>query len=165
MSEQDIEKQINDKDLNAPRLTPEFIDSIPSTGSYYVFPGTQLTVCCLTLKNGFTVTGESACASPENFDEEIGRKIAHENARDKIWVLEGYLLKQKLYEEVTGTFLDRLLKEVFELEEKIKKLSTFIHSDKFYSLKPEQRILLTKQLEVMLSYGEILLKRVAAEKE
>ncbi|GJG71287.1 hypothetical protein NIHE100087_17690 [Enterobacter hormaechei] len=51
------------------------------------------------LRNGFTVTGESACASPENFDAEIGRKIARENAVNKIRVLEGYLLKQKLSEK------------------------------------------------------------------
>lgn len=58
-----------------------------------------LTFCVLVLKNGFTVTGESACASPENFDEEIGRKIARQNAVNKIWLLEGYLLKQKLSEQ------------------------------------------------------------------
>ncbi len=51
----------------------------------------------MVLVNGFTVTGESACASPENFDEEIGRKIAREMARNKIRMLEGYLLKQQLY--------------------------------------------------------------------
>ena len=51
------------------------------------------------LANGFTVTGESACASPENFNAEIGRKIARDNARNKIWAFEGYLLKQKLYEQ------------------------------------------------------------------
>ena len=56
-------------------------------------------MCCLTLQNGFTVTGESACASPENFDAEIGKKIARDNARNKIWMLEGYLLKQKLHDE------------------------------------------------------------------
>jgi hypothetical protein len=55
-----------------------------------------LTFCVLVLRNGFTVTGESACASPENFDEEIGRKIARENAKQKIWVLMGYELKTKL---------------------------------------------------------------------
>ncbi|HHW8768572.1 TPA: Gp49 family protein, partial [Salmonella enterica] len=57
-----------------------------------------LTFCVLVLKNGFTVTGESACASPENFDPEIGRKIARSNAIAKIWPLEGYLLKQQLHE-------------------------------------------------------------------
>lgn len=55
-----------------------------------------LTFCVLVLRNGFMVTGESACASPENFDPEIGRTIARRNARDKIWALEGYLLKSRL---------------------------------------------------------------------
>lgn len=58
-----------------------------------------LTFCILVLENGFTVTGESACASPENFNEEIGRNIAYENAIDKVWLLEGYLLKQNLHEQ------------------------------------------------------------------
>lgn len=57
-----------------------------------------LTFCVIILKNGFTVTGESACASPENFDPEIGRKIAYDNAFNKIWLLEGYLLKEKLHD-------------------------------------------------------------------
>lgn len=57
-----------------------------------------LTFCVLVLKNGFTVTGESACASPENFDAEIGRKIARQNAVQKIWPLMGYALKQSLFE-------------------------------------------------------------------
>lgn len=55
-----------------------------------------LTFCVLVLKNGFTVTGESACASPENFDAEIGRKIARQNAEQKIWPLMGYELRSKL---------------------------------------------------------------------
>lgn len=98
MSEQEIEKEIQAKNLNAPRLTPDLIDSVIADVEYHVFPKTCLTVCCMTLKNGFTITGESACASPENFDQEIGQKVAYENAREKIWGLEGYLLKQRLYE-------------------------------------------------------------------
>lgn len=82
--EQVIEKEIQAKGLNAPRLTPEHIDSVIVSEAYYVFPGTTMTVCALTLRNGFQVTGESAAASPENFNEEIGRKIAHTNARQKI---------------------------------------------------------------------------------
>ena len=50
------------------------------------------------MKNGFTVTGEIACASPENFDAKLGRKIARQNAAQKIWPLMGYALKQKLHE-------------------------------------------------------------------
>ena len=59
----------------------------------------RLTICILELKNGFTVTGESACASPENFDAELGRKIARANAVNKIWPLMGYALKEKLHHE------------------------------------------------------------------
>lgn len=55
-----------------------------------------LTFCVLVLRNGFTVTGESACASPENFDAEIGRKIARQNAVQKIWPLMDYELRTKL---------------------------------------------------------------------
>lgn len=61
-----------------------------------------LTFCVLVLRNGFTVTGESACASPENFNAEIGRRIARENAVAKIWPLEGYLLRQRLHEGVVS---------------------------------------------------------------
>lgn len=96
MTEQAIEKEIQEKNLNAPRLTPDLIDAAIKEEDYHVFEKTCLTVCCLTLRNGFTVTGESACVSPENFDAEIGRKIARENARNKIWMLEGYLLKERL---------------------------------------------------------------------
>lgn len=115
-TEQQIEKEIQDKGLNAPRLTPEIIDS-KIVGVEYILtrdvckrdngveifdapePLQTLTFCILTLENGFTVTGESACASPENFDAEIGKKIAYQNAREKIWLLEGYLLKQRLKEQ------------------------------------------------------------------
>ena len=125
-NEQSIEQDIQSKGLNAPRLTPEHIDSVIQSvhfftagdgyagvlasseefnslpeGERFINPPQQLdllTFCVLILKNGFTVTGESACASPDNFDAEIGKKIAYQNAREKIWMLEGYLLKQKLYE-------------------------------------------------------------------
>lgn len=91
-----IETEIQAKGLNAPRLTPSLIDETIVSEQYHVFAGTTLTVCALTLRNGYIVTGESAAASPENFDQAIGRKIARENARNKIWGLEGYLLREKL---------------------------------------------------------------------
>jgi hypothetical protein len=98
MSEQAIESEIVQKGLTAPRITPDDIDRVIDKVQFHVFEGTCLTVCCLTLKNGFNTVGESACASPENFDRELGEKIAYRNARDKIWALEGYLLKSKLHE-------------------------------------------------------------------
>ena len=96
-TELQIENEIQTKGLNAPRLTPQLIDETIVNESYHRLTDV-LTVCVLTLRNGFTVTGESACASPENYNEEIGNKIAKDNAREKIWVLEGYLLKQRLFE-------------------------------------------------------------------
>jgi hypothetical protein len=127
-SEQQIEQEIQSKNLNAPRLTPDHIDSVIQSvhfftagdgyagalasseefnslpeGERFINPPQQLdllTFCVIVLKNGFTVTGESACASPENFNAEIGQKIAYENARNKIWQLEGYLLKEKLNHQI-----------------------------------------------------------------
>ena len=94
-----IEEQLQEKGLNAPRLNPNSIDDVIVTKQFHVFENTTLTVCCILLKNGFTVTGESAAVSMENFDRVIGEQIAYANARDKIWALEGYLLKNKLYTE------------------------------------------------------------------
>lgn len=94
--EQAIEAAIQEKGLTAKRITPDMIDAEIVAEDYHVFPGSQLTVCCLTLRNGFTVTGESACASPENFNAEIGQTIAKSNARDKIWPLLGFRLRDEL---------------------------------------------------------------------
>ena len=119
-SEKQIEQEIQDKGLTAPRVTPQRIEEVIEDVQYFTagdgaygyqtreetvdvatYPSALdlLTFCVITLKNGFTVTGESACASPENFNEEIGRKIAYDNAKNKIWPLEGYLLKEQLYKE------------------------------------------------------------------
>jgi hypothetical protein len=100
--EQGIEDEIQSKGLNAPRLSPEKIDATIAETQYYVFPNTVTTVCCLTLQNGYTVIGKSAPASEDNFDKELGEKIAFANAREQIWALEGYLLKQELHEEAEG---------------------------------------------------------------
>jgi hypothetical protein len=116
MNDQQIEQEIQAKGLTAPRITPQHIEATIASEHYFTAEeGAQgalaktcpelgmenpslalLTFCVLVLKNGFTVTGESACASPENFDAELGRKIARQNAVNKIWPLEGYLLKQQL---------------------------------------------------------------------
>ena len=118
-----IEQEILNKGLTAPRITPADVEANIASEHYFTaedgasfalvnassqqtislpdFPESLglLTFCVLVLKNGFTVTGESACASPENFDAEVGQKIARRNAVDKIWPLMGYELKTRLYEE------------------------------------------------------------------
>lgn len=78
-------------------LTQASIEAVVLREAYHVFPGTTLTVCCLTLRNGFHVTGESACADPALFNAAKGQEIARANAVQKIWALEGYLLRQMLH--------------------------------------------------------------------
>lgn len=93
LDEQATEAELQAKGLNAPRQTPSTIDAQIVSEAYHLFPGTTLMVCALTLRNGFMVTGESRPAFDSNFDAEVGRKIARDNARDKIWALEGYLMR------------------------------------------------------------------------
>lgn len=95
-NELQTEFTIQAKGLNAPRLSPADIDAAIVGEDFYVFPGTTVTVCCLKLKNGFTVVGQSACVSADNFDAGLGRDAARDDARRKIWPLEGYLLRDRI---------------------------------------------------------------------
>ena len=124
MSDQAIEQEIQAKGKTAARVTPADIEANIVSEHYFtagdgyagalsiseefaekqdaervINPPEQLdllTFCVLVLRNGFTVTGESACASPENFDADIGRKVARQSAVQKIWPLMGYELRSKL---------------------------------------------------------------------
>lgn len=89
--------QLNEKLEASPavRVTPQRLDEVIEKSTFYNHG--LLTICVLDLINGFTVTGESACASPANYNKDIGEKIAFDNAKNKIWALEGYLLRQKLF--------------------------------------------------------------------
>ncbi len=122
---QDLESAIVAAGANvAPRVTPADIEANIASEYYFTAgqgvygdgpwargeigpfgePGRKpdaldlLTFCVLRLRNGFTVTGESACASPENFNAAIGRRIARENAVAKVWPLMGYALRSQLKE-------------------------------------------------------------------
>ena len=78
------------------KVTQEDIDNCIVSEQYHLFENTTLMVCALVLRNGFVVTGESACASAQEYDEGVGKSIAFQNAKNKIWALEGYLLKEEL---------------------------------------------------------------------
>lgn len=93
-------------------MTLERIESIIVKEEYHRLTPV-LTVCVLTLANDFTVTGESACASPENFDEEIGQKIARQQAVNKVWMLEGYVLKNQL--SVGKDVVDSIARVTYEV--------------------------------------------------
>ncbi len=81
------------------RVTNQSIDARIDKVEYQRLPGTTLTICIITMVNGFTVTGESACADPDEYNQERGEEIAYENAFKKLWPLEGYLLKERLYQQ------------------------------------------------------------------
>lgn len=83
----------------APTITAEGIKEEIEWSYFFVVPDTTLTICVLGLSNGFTVTGESACVSPEKFNAAMGEQIAYDNAFNKIWQLEGYRLACRLAEE------------------------------------------------------------------
>ena len=89
-----------DKNLSAPSITLRDVDAAIKQEDYYVFPGTTTTVCLLVLVNGFTVIGESACVSVENFDEETGRIVARANACNKVWAYLGYQLTEDLFRNI-----------------------------------------------------------------
>ena len=113
MNEQEIHAEALEKGLNAPRVLPEHIDDVILYAHYHSPADTLsadfvanhpdvaqslrlLTQCTIVMLNGFTVTGESACASAENYNAELGRKVAYDNARKKIWPLMGFLLKEHI---------------------------------------------------------------------
>lgn len=105
-NEKELEMKLQALGLDAPRLNPGAVNKVIRDVQFHVFPGTTTTVCCITLANGFNVTGTSASASPENFNESIGRQVAYDNARNCIWELEGYLLKQSLFLAESGLGTD-----------------------------------------------------------
>jgi len=94
-NETEIEGLCEEKRLDGPRLHPEDIDAVIVSKTFTKLPSGKAMICEITLRNGFTVRGEAACVSPENFDQEIGEKVSFENAREKVWQLEGYLLQEK----------------------------------------------------------------------
>lgn len=117
MNDHETEQEIQAKGMTAPRVTLADIEANIASEHYFTagdgaaaaiyaeclseidsLPAALdlLTFCVLVLKNGFTVTGESTCVSPGNFDAELGRKIARQNAIEKIWPLMGYELRTRI---------------------------------------------------------------------
>ncbi|WP_349016780.1 Gp49 family protein [Pseudomonas sp. PS01300] len=198
MNDKAIEQQIQAKGLNAPRIKPDdikanilselYFTAFDGITGYYVNDGREihptardelpktlglLTFCVLTLRNGFTVTGESACASPENFDPEIGRRIARENAIAKVWPLMGYELRSKLAAAAAPHPLagdlshypphqQRVLVEYVDLGDKLTKLNGFLETDLFKSLPAAEQERMTVQRGAMSEYHGVLADRIAA---
>ena len=122
-----------------------------------------LTLCVIVLKNGFTVTGESACADPKKFNAEIGRTIARANALNKVWPLMGYVLRSQLA-GMSGLLepeghKDRVRVEANDLALKLKKLGAFIETD-MDGIPPVDQQSLRDQYKAMSEYLDILKARI-----
>ena len=199
-TDQQIEQDIQAAGANvAPRITPADIEANITSEHYFTAaqgalgfacnkdwfdgldgpfgePGRErgaldlLTFCVLVLRNGFTVTGESACASPENFNAEIGRKVARANAVAKVWPLMGYELKERLYQRTLPpvaptappptTFRERLLIEKDQLDERLTKLGAFIDTPAFRALPGPEQSDLRSQHVSMQDYSFLLGRRL-----
>lgn len=196
-----IEQEIQAKASTAPRVTPGDIEAEISAEFYFTAndavnsaaknqggdfsgplvirrddtyaegPLSLLTFCVLLLKNGFTVTGESACASPENFNANIGRSVARENAKEKIWPLLGFRLRDRLSDPVRQTIgvanvaphTQRVLDERTELKDRHSKLSAFILDNPIFLNLPEaEQARLQKQEQLQAQLLGVLDERIAA---
>lgn len=80
------------------KLEPLDIENVIAKEEYIILNGTTTTLCHLTLKNGYTVIGKSACVDPAKFDADVGARLARADAVRQIWPLEGYLLQQRVWE-------------------------------------------------------------------
>lgn len=177
MNDQAIEQEIQAKGLTAPRLTPSDIDAAIIGETFTTLPSGKVMVCELTLRNGFTVRGEAATVSKANFNEEIGQKISRENARNKVWELEGYLLQERLASQPKAQpapgaahpgystmqpHQQRVVDEQAELDGRLAKLNTFINSALFSTLDGDEQDRLERQATTMAMYSDILSDRIAA---
>jgi len=91
---------VNQPPISA-RLTPADIDAAIVGERYQTFPDTTVTVALLTLRNGAHVVGYNYGAiDPTRQDWDEGKAAARAMAVEKIWELEGYLLRKRLNERV-----------------------------------------------------------------
>ena len=97
---------MNEKELDSaiaatpyPKVTKEGIEARISAVDYIVINNSTVTICSIKMVNGFSVRGESACVDPRNFNAEIGQKIAYQDAFNKLWQLEGYLLAEQIFSQ------------------------------------------------------------------
>jgi hypothetical protein len=81
-----------------PKVTKDSIEAKIAKVDYLVLPDSTVTLCNITLKNGYSVRGESACVDPRNFNVEIGKGLAYKQAFDRLWPLEGYLLAENRHQ-------------------------------------------------------------------
>jgi hypothetical protein len=182
MNDQAIEQEIQAKGKTAPRVTPAQIEALMQRIVYTsdVRPNGSTTTLVHAFLDGsfFLASGVSACVSVENFDAEIGLKIATDNAeraaREKLWELEGYALNRALANQQPAPgaahagystmqpHQQRVVDEKVELDDKAEKLNKFFSTGTFNGLPLDERQRLRNQLATMYEYSNILAERIAA---
>jgi len=163
MNDQQIEAEVQAKGLTAPRVrladiedAIERIDIVKHVST----SGQVLRWAVLNMRNGFAITGRPSCSvSPENDNEELGKKIATDNAISEAWALLGYELKSKLA-ATPKDFRDRVRLEKSELDEKREALAAFFGTSTFAALPGAEQARLREQLDAMRDYSRILLERI-----
>ena len=153
--------------MTAPSVTIEAVEAAILKETYTLLPNGRTMVCQLTLfdngDTGFTVEGQSACVSKENFDHVKGAKYARQRALDKVWEMLSYSLakdfdtQRKLEGE---TFKDRLLREQSQLEERITKLQAWFENPNFWIMSTDEREDQKQQHVAMLGYKYALDRRI-----
>lgn len=138
------------------KVTKEAINAKITDVSFIHLPGTTVTICSITLENGYSVRGESACVDPAGYVESVGRDLAYQNAFDKIWPLEGYLLAEKLHCKAN---IDVSWAKVRAAKEDILRLSpTPATPDYPYSQVPDGQQRVTDEFEEITSRLAMLLE-------
>lgn len=188
MSDQEIEKEIQAKGKTAPRITPADLTANihhVETVKHVTQSGQVLRWAILVTLSGFAVVGKpSVAVSPENDDAEIGEQIAFDNSRDELWPLMGYALKQHMHqppvdnahvapgcEQFSAADIaanarpphqQRVMAEHAELVDKTEKLAAFFGTPIFQKVDEAEKNRLRAQVDVMVTYGNILAQRIAA---
>ena len=149
------------------RVTPQDIQDAVVGKTFTLLPDGRTTICQLTLYNGFTVYGCSACVAIENYDQALGEKYSKDKAFDRVWEVLGAILADRLHNKkvetvklVAADHVGRLRQEHVELQGRLAKLLQFIGSDAYSHLPTYEQQALREQSFAMQSYYAILSRRL-----
>lgn len=140
-------------------LTVEKLNAQIARVDYLRF-GETGTFCYITLVNGYTVTGESFCIDPSIFNEEMGKKVAYENAFNQLWGILGYVEKERWFNETQRSVKERVACELADLDENRTKLAALLEKDQPAFISDKQWDLLHKQADAMTAYAMTLQERL-----
>ena len=164
-SDSAIEREIVQKGLTAPRVTPADIENAIKHTEYvkHISAGGQvLRWAVLTTQSGFAVVGSpSVAVSPENDDAEVGEKVARQNSIQARWPLLGFALKERLA-AVPASHQDRVRAEHADLVGKLEKLDAFFGTSIFANLPTSEQVRMREQSVHMRGYAGTLADRIAA---